>query len=1533
VSHRPTDWHILDLDDDPTPGDPHRIRKLAGTLHDFAADVGEALRDLKGIAKEDEILSWAGKTADVFAEEFADAPKKLRKLKKSYDLAGDALASFWPDLQDAQEKADKALRDGRKAREELTTAQTALSGAQDWVRTATEKADSYDPAENGGRDIPKPDEADVRRATRDAQHAKAREAAAQRNVDDAQSALDAAKKLAAQARGLREEAARRTVTKLREASDAGIPNRHWWEEIGDWVSDHWDEIVTVCKWVVAIVGIIVMIVGGPLGWLVFAAALIVMADTIRKVIKGQAGWGDLVWAALDCIPATKGFTSLAKLGKLWKAGGLRALGTGALGGIGGGLRNLADNVRNLKNVGNKVRGVKDWFKGLGRRSVKDSPTGTSRPKDTVCSNGTDPIDLATGRMYLPQTDVTLPGTLPFVFRRRVESGYRLGQWFGPSWSSTVDQRLEFDAEGVVFVHEEGLVLAYPSPEPGAPVMPTHGPRWPLTQTDENTYAISDPRSGHTRRFIRRDDIALPHTIEDRNGNRISFTYDVYGAPAAIDHSGGYRLNITTDNERVTALHLAGAASDGGDQELLRYSYLHGRLSAVTNSSGRPLRFTYDAAGRVTSWTDTNERSYVYAYDDRHRCVAEGGPEGHMSLRLTYDDLDAETGHKVTTVTTGAGHTSRYLVNDAQQVVAEIDPLGNTTRYERDFYNRLLSRTDALNHTTHFSYDEIGNLTAVARPDGLQVTAAYNRLCLPVRVTNPDGGTWLQSYDSRGNRTSVVAPNGALSRFSYNASGHLTAVTNALGDTTSIRCDAAGLPVEVVDPLGHTTSYQRDSFGRLTGTVDPLGAVTRLEWTVEGRPARRTAADGSYESWTYDGEGNCISHTDATGAVSFFEYGHFDRLTARTGPDGARYEFVHDTELRLTRVINPQGLVWSYEYDAAGRLTSETDFDSRTLTYTYDAAGRLAGRTNALGETVRYERNALGQMTRKDAAGRITTFEYGPAGLLCRADGPDASLVVELDESGLRRTETVNGRTVSHAYDALGRRTHRSTPTGAASTWSYDAAGRLAEMTVGGRPIGFDRNEAGREIRRHVGEAITLSHDFDLLGRMTRQQVLDADAETVQQRLFTYRPNGLLGRIEDQDGGVRRFDLDAAGRVTAVHAEGWTEAYAYDEAGNQTEAAWPAAHPGRDAVGSRVYQGTRIRRAGRVRYEHDVQGRIVRRHRTSLSGRTDTWHYAWDAEDRLVMVTTPDGTRWSYAYDPLGRRIAKTRLAADGTTAAERTVFTWDGHTLCEQTTTAEQHHDPVTLTWAHDGRRPLVQAERVTAADAPQDVIDERFFAIVTDLVGTPTELIDEHGAVAWRTRATLWGSTTWNTDATAYTPLRFPGQYFDPETGLHHNYFRTYDPETARYLSPDPLGLAPAPNPVAYVHNPHLWTDPLGLTPGCGEPVGRTYEEAKAQALRDAGIPDGAQPLEVDEYVPATTPEWQGSKQLMSKDHEPIYYREETYEHPNGEDLVVFQDHWFGHQNPGEPGYQGPHVHVRPFEDTRNGQIPGCEEHYYYDL
>jgi RHS repeat-associated protein len=174
------------------------------------------------------------------------------------------------------------------------------------------------------------------------------------------------------------------------------------------------------------------------------------------------------------------------------------------------------------------------------------------------------------------------------------------------------------------------------------------------------------------------------------------------------------------------------------------------------------------------------------------------------------------------------------------------------------------------------------------------------------------------------------------------------------------------------------------------------------------------------------------------------------------------------------------------------------------------------------------------------------------------------------------------------------------------------------------------------------------------------------------------------------------------------------------------------------------------------------------------------------------------------------------MAEDGETVVEQTEFTWDGTTLCEQTTVSAQLPNLVTLTWDHQGLQPVAQTERVRSVDAPQREIDSRFFAIVTDLIGTPTELLDESGEIAWRTRNTLWGITAWEANSSTYTPLRFPGQYYDPETGFHFNYFRHYDAETGHYASLDPLGLDPAPNPVAYVHNPLTWTDHLGLAPVC---------------------------------------------------------------------------------------------------------------------
>ncbi|MFF7274411.1 putative T7SS-secreted protein [Streptomyces griseorubiginosus] len=1369
-------------------GSSGALRERAGHLRKFATafeNVGQGMRSL-------DPGEWRGQAADAFRAKFEVQPKQWLTAADACTAAAGALESYADMVEWAQGRARAAIekyrdaeRASRRARQEYEAETTAYSKA----------AEQYNAAARAGEDPgPKPiDPGEY--------------------VDPGSGGRQEAQEILERARIQRTDVAEDARRKIAAALQSAPPKPEFTDRLGAGAADLF--VGTQLNSVHVLGG---LLRGGT--------DVLKLARTVNPLdpynLTHPGDWSknsSMLLAGLVGTAAHPERLPMSLLGTGWSSDPGDAAGY------------LLSNLIGGKGAGGVGRAAaRDALRGLG----KDAATGAARdgvrraPMDAArrlwCKVfGSDPIDMATGRMSLPQTDVSLPARLPLVFSRQFESSYRAGRWFGPKWTSTADQRLEIDAEGVVFVREDGSLLAYPHPAPGVPVLPLAGEGHPLTVDEYGDYTVTDPATGRIWDFAGPggDGIALLSQIIDRSGQWLTFEYDDEGAPTGIVHSAGYDLRIERTGDRITALRLA----SGEDIELVRFGYdAEGHLSTVTKSSGLPTRFTNDTLGRITAWTDTNNSSYHYAYDAEDRCTSQGGEAGHLSYTYTYGDPDPATGHRTVTAVDSLGHSTLYEINSDVQVTAVTTPDGATTHTTHDRAHRPLTVTDPLGRTVSYAYDEAGRTVLATRPDGRYTSVAYNEQGLPVAVVGADGSHVGQQFDEYGNRTAVTDASGTTTRFTYDDRGHLSAVTNALGHTTRVHCDAAGLPLEITDPLGAVTRYARDAFGRPVRITDPTGAVTALEWTVEGRLSRRTAADGTTESWTYDGEGNCLTHTDASGAVSRFEYTHFDLLAARTGPDGVRYEFAHDTELRLTQVVNPQGLTWSYDYDEVGRLVSETDFDDRTLTYTHDRAGQLTESTTASGQSIHFSRDVLGRVIRKEAAGAVTTYAYDPSGALAEATGPDAVLTLHRDEAGRVLSETVNGGTLTHTYDELGRRTSRTTPTGATTTWSYDASGNRTDMVVSGRTLTFTHDEAGRELTRHIGESVRLTQSFDPLGRLTKQDLVGPTGNRLQHRAYTYRPDGNLTAIDDDLNGTRHFDLDAAGRVTAVHAANWTETYAYDEAGNQTAASWPTEHPGSESTGPREYVGTRITRAGSVRYEHDEAGRITLRQKTRLSRKPDTWRYEWDAEDRLTAVTTPDGTRWRYRYDPLGRRIAKQRLSPDGESVLEQMDFTWDGTTLCEQTTSSPSVPHQVTLTWDHQGLHPLSQTERITAADAPQQEIDSRFFAIVTDLVGTPTELIDEQGDIAWRTRSTLWGRTAWAADSTAYTPLRFPGQYYDPETGLHYNYFRHYDPEIARYLTSDPLGLGPAPNPTIYVHNPHTWTDALGLIP-CepGEILGDT--------------------------------------------------------------------------------------------------------------
>ena len=1081
---------------------------------------------------------------------------------------------------------------------------------------------------------------------------------------------------------------------------------------------------------------------------------------------------------------------------------------------------------------------------------------------------TDPVDVATGDMVMAATDVRLPGALPFSLERTHISSYRNGKWFGSSWASTLDQRLQLDAEGVVFATADGMRLQYPPPRGGEVIMPFKGPRLELSWSGVpgDPMRVGDPRSGETLVFDHpRPAPGVPgaivlrlSAIEDRDRRRVEITWADDDTPALIAHHGGYRVavDVHPDLPRITALRLLdadGPDGPGTETTLLHYGYDDvGDLVEITDSSGRPLRLTYDDHHRVTRWTDRLGTSYDYTYDEAGRVTATHGTDDFMSSTFSYDEAT-----RTTAFTDSLGHTTTYLRNAAYRLIRTVDPLGNAMLQEWDADNRLMtSVTDSSGQVFRYTYDDADNIVTVARPDGTAANIAYNELCQPVEVNEPDGLTWRHTYDVLGHRLKTNDGAGAETSYTYDAAGNPVTVTDALGHTVHLSHNAAGLVTGWTDQMGRDTRLSYDALGRPVRLTDPLGGITRYTWTVEGLPRRIEYPDGSHESWERDAEGNVTAHTDRAGHMRRIVYTTFDLLATRTMPDGSEYRFSYDTELRLVEVTNPAGLIWEYRYDPAGRLVGETDFNGCSLTYAYDVSGRLASRTSPSGESTRFVRDRLGRVIEEHRGEDVTRFERDPVGRLLRATNASSELVRRFDAARRMVAETVDGLTTTFDYDALSRPTRRATPAGAVSEWTYEADGTPRTMTAAGRTMRFEFDANGRETTRAFDGGAVLRQGWDQCDRLVSQIAGASDGTAVTvDRAYTYGPEGFLIGMRERGRGDLTFGLDTTGRINRVEAAEWSEAYAYDPSGNITRAATPLTDtPDQE----RLYTGTLIRRAGRTLYEQDDRGRVVRTVKKLLNGQSRVQTFTWDVDDRLVETVTPEGVRWRYLYDPLGRRTAKQRLSMDDQIVSE-TRFTWDGSQLAEARTSEGR-----STTWDYlpGTHQPFAQVDLNDRED-----IDARFHAIVTDLTGAPRELLTPDGGLAWRRTQTVWGLSR-DTDghAPVTCPLRFPGQYEDPETGWNHNFARHYEPETGRYTSPDPLGLDPAPNHFAYVGNPYSASDPLGLVPNCQDMYdweGSVRYGRLDHLGRPTGISASVRPEMLDEGSKAgrvTPPGWRGN-------------------------------------------------------------------------
>ncbi|KAE9644616.1 RHS repeat-associated core domain-containing protein, partial [Pseudomonas sp. PB106] len=305
-------------------------------------------------------------------------------------------------------------------------------------------------------------------------------------------------------------------------------------------------------------------------------------------------------------------------------------------------------------------------------------------------------------------------------------------------------------------------------------------------------------------------------------------------------------------------------------------------------------------------------------------------------------------------------------------------------------------------------------------------------------------------------------------------------------------------------------------------------------------------------------------------------------------------------------------------------------------------------------------------------------------------------------------------------------------------------------------------------------------------------------------------------IADTRHGQRTYGYDALDRLIRVRhsRDELPESFAHDPAGNLLM---------QDRPGPSQIKGNRLLMQGDRHYDYDAFGNLIRERRGTAQKLVTEYRY--DCQHRLIGLTRPDGQTASYQYDAFGRRIRKT---VDG----QVTEFFWQGEQVVAESSQSEYRsyvYEPGTF-------RPLALLD----GKGPKKACP---FYYQLDHLGTPLELTDYSGEIVWSAQYDAYGKVaalSLAADEYLNQPLRFQGQYFDAESGLHYNRHRYYDPRLGRYLTPDPVKLAGGLNQYQYVPNPTGWVDPLGLNSNCPPPNKPGCE-----------VPGGSDGVKVDEGGP----------------------------------------------------------------------------------
>ncbi len=888
---------------------------------------------------------------------------------------------------------------------------------------------------------------------------------------------------------------------------------------------------------------------------------------------------------------------------------------------------------------------------------------------------------------------------------------------------------------------------------------------------------------------------------DADGNKTTTKYDQYNNIIKIEHPDG--------SSRTATYHPS-------------FNY----VTELTDENGVITQVNYNNLGRATkkvSAKGTAEQlTITYSYYDNGmlhtRSYTGNAATKPVTYTFEYDDY---------------GNLTKQTINDQIRNIYQnftaigraktmIDGRGNTWSYEYDNEGMLTKETDPLNHSRSYLYDKTGNL---------------------IKYTNPNLVSFTYSYDAKQQLKTVTDAYGKISHYTINANGVQTAYKDEVGKTFSLITDRTGRPQSRIDGNNNITKFTMGKDPETgIGNFEDLNRVDYptysqlYKYNNRRKISQLTILQGeqsSTMSYQYDPRGNLIKETDPNGHSTYYSYDAFDNII-KEDASGFITAYEYNSYDDLVRFTDRNNYVTELDYDAFGRITQKSRLGFGDWIYGYDNNDNLTSTIDPNGQKIVYIYDNANRQIEKNIYTSVLATEptqsviygYDNNDNLTSWQSGTLSGVLIRDNNGRQQSETINygpfSKSYQYSYYDNGIVKSMTMPDGIVYHYEYDNNNQLTRFKIPGEgsltinefnwlapsketlPGGVTRNTQytgllstkSLEIKTPGGSSVlSLNFDYGLSQEVVKRSSFSGIAAEEQiieyQYDDIYRLQQATTTLPDGTQRLETYQLDAnSNRVASHNTNNWQ----YNTAGQLTQ-------------------------SGDREYNYDANGNQIR-----AGASNSQLSFIYDGQDRLIRVEdASDNIIARYQYDPFDRRLSKT-------VAGITTYYLYSNEGLIaeynEQGQELNSYGYRPNSTW---GTNPVFLKTSTTRASNPTS--NKKYYYYQNDQLGTPYKLTDNTGYVVWDTEFDSFGNALLATNNQIQNNLRFPGQYFDQETGLHYNWRRYYDPLIGRYITPDPIDLAGGPNLYTYVDgDPINRIDPngecaiLGLISGIALETLRSY-------------------------------------------------------------------------------------------------------------